>query len=140
MITDVKKAAELLKSNDDFLILSHANPDGDTLGCAYGLCGMLQKMGKRAKVMCADEIAPRMEFLRDTVIQQSFEEKTIVSVDVADRKLLGDLDAVYGGRIFLAIDHHESRQEFAKYTLCLLYTSEAADAYFSDSGGNERTA
>ena len=80
MITDVKKAAELLKSNDDFLILSHANPDGDTLGCAYGLCGMLQKMGKRAKVMCADEIAPRMEFLRDTVIQQSFEEKTIVSV------------------------------------------------------------
>ena len=103
MITDVKKAAELLKSNDDFLILSHANPDGDTLGCAYGLCGMLQKMGKRAKVMCADEIAPRMEFLRDTVIQQSFEEKTIVSVDVADRKLLGDLDAVYGG--------------------CLLYTS-----------------
>ena len=67
MITDVKKAAELLKSNDDFLILSHANPDGDTLGCAYGLCGMLQKMGKRAKVMCADEIAPRMEFLRDTV-------------------------------------------------------------------------
>lgn len=117
MITDVKKAAELLKSNDDFLILSHANPDGDTLGCAYGLCGMLQKMGKRAKVMCADEIAPRMEFLRDTVIQQNFEEKTIVSVDVADRKLLGDLDAVYGGRIFLAIDHHESRQEFAKYTL-----------------------
>lgn len=117
MITDVKKAAELLKSNDDFLILSHANPDGDTLGCAYGLCGMLQKMGKRAKVMCADEIAPRMEFLRDTVIQQNFEEKTIVSVDVADRKLLGDLDAVYGGRIFLAIDHHESRQEFANILL-----------------------
>ena len=43
MITDVKKAAELLKSNDDFLILSHANPDGDTLGCAYGLCGMLRR-------------------------------------------------------------------------------------------------
>lgn len=117
MITDVKKAAEILKNNDDFLILSHANPDGDTLGCAYGLCGMLQKMGKRAKVMCADEIAPRMEYLRDTVIQQSFEEKTVVSVDVADRKLLGDLDTVYGGRIFLAIDHHESRQEFAEYTL-----------------------
>lgn len=117
MITDVKKAAEILKSNDDFLILSHANPDGDTLGCAYGLCGILQKMGKRAKVMCADEIAPRMKYLRDTVIQQSFEEKTVVSVDVADRKLLGDLDAVYGDKIYLAIDHHESRQEFAEYTL-----------------------
>lgn len=100
---------------------------------------MLQKMGKRAKVMCADEIAPRMEFLRDTVIQQSFEEKTIVSVDVADRKLLGDLDAVYGGRIFLAIDHHESRQEFANILLSIPRRLRLANL-FSDSGGNERTA
>ena len=139
MITDVKKAAELLKSNDDFLILSHANPDGDTLGCAYGLCGMLQKMGKRAKVMCADEIAPRMEFLRDTVIQQNFEEKTIVSVDVADRKLLGDLDAVYGGRIFLAIDHHE-KTGVCKIYSCRFRCGCGLRTYFSDSGGNERTA
>lgn len=130
MITDVKKAAEILKSNDDFLILSHANPDGDTLGCAYGLCGILQKMGKRAKVMCADEIAPRMKYLRDTVIQQSFEEKTVVSVDVADRKLLGDLDAVYGDKIYLAIDHHESRQEFAEYTLVDAGAAAACELIF----------
>lgn len=117
MIIDVKKAAEILRENDDFLILSHANPDGDTLGCAYGLCGILQKMGKRARAVCADAVSPRMEFLRDTVIQQNFEPKTIVSVDVADRKLLGDLDAQYGDKVMLAIDHHESRQLFAQYTL-----------------------
>ena len=117
MIIDVKKAAEILRENDDFLILSHANPDGDTLGCAYGLCGILQKMGKRARAVCADAVSPRMEFLRDTVVQQNFEPKTIVSVDVADRKLLGDLDAQYGDKIKLAIDHHESRQLFAQYTL-----------------------
>ena len=117
MIINVKKAAEILRENDDFLILSHANPDGDTLGCAYGLCGILQKMGKRARTLCADEVSPRMEFLRDTVIQQNFEPKTIVSVDVADRKLLGDLDEQYGDKILLAVDHHESRQLFAQYTL-----------------------
>lgn len=117
MLIDRKKAAEILLSHDDFLILSHANPDGDTLGCAYALCRTLQTMGKRAKTLCADEIAHRMSFLKEAIADQNFEEKTIVTVDVADRKLLGALDEVYGDRILLAIDHHESRSEFAQYTL-----------------------
>ena len=40
------EAAEFIKEHDNFLIISHANPDGDTLGCGYGLCRALQKLGK----------------------------------------------------------------------------------------------
>lgn len=116
MLIDKKKAARLLLENDDFLILCHANPDGDTLGCGYGLCGILQKLGKRAKVLCADPVVKRMTFLKDSVLLQDFEEKTVVSVDVADTKLLGALEEQYGDKILLAIDHHESRKEFAQYT------------------------
>ena len=43
----IKEAAEFLKAQDNILILSHANPDGDTLGCAFGLCLALQGMGRR---------------------------------------------------------------------------------------------
>ncbi len=107
----------MLREYDDYLILSHANPDGDTLGCAYALCGILQKAGKNAKCRCADEIAPRMKYLTDGIKPQEFEHKTIVSVDVADRKLLGSLNEVYGDEVFLAIDHHRSRTEFAEFTL-----------------------
>lgn len=117
MLIDRQKAAEILTENDDFLIISHANPDGDTLGSAYGLCGILQGMGKRAKTICADEVAPRMEYLKKAVIPQEFEEKCIVTVDVADVKLLGALEEKYGDNIYLAIDHHESRKEFARYTV-----------------------
>ncbi|MCH5324403.1 MAG: bifunctional oligoribonuclease/PAP phosphatase NrnA [Eubacterium sp.] len=117
MLIDVKRAARMLKQYDDYLILSHANPDGDTLGCAYALCGILQKMGKRAKCLCADEVADRMKYLAEAIEVQEFEHKTIVSVDVADRKLLGALDKVYGDEVFLAIDHHGSRTEFAEFTL-----------------------
>lgn len=116
MLIDTKKAAEILLSNDCFLILSHANPDGDTLGSAHALCGALQKIGKKAKTLCADEIAPRMLYLKDAVANQSFEHKTIVTVDVADKKLLGELEQPYGDNVLLAIDHHESREEFAEYT------------------------
>ena len=48
MMINVNEAAEFLRENDDYLILMHASPDGDTLGCGYALCGALQRMGKRA--------------------------------------------------------------------------------------------
>lgn len=117
MRIDIKKAAQILRENDDFYILSHANPDGDTLGCGFGLCRILQKMGKRAKPLCSDEIAKRMSFLAEGVCIQEFEPKTIVSVDVADKKLLGELEEKYGDKVLLAIDHHESNREFAEFTM-----------------------
>ena len=39
------EAAEILKSKDNILILTHRSPDGDTLGCAFALLGVLSGMG-----------------------------------------------------------------------------------------------
>lgn len=110
----LEQAAEFLLSNDNFLILSHANPDGDTEGCAYGLCGALQRIGKKAKTACSDPLSERFSYLKEAITEQDFEEKIIVSVDVADKSLLGDLEEVYGGRVDLAIDHHVSHRPFAE--------------------------
>ena len=105
----ISEAAQFLKEHDDYLILSHANPDGDTLGCGYGLCGALRQMGKRAKNICADEISKRYSFMKKALPpQEDFEPKTFVTVDVADTKLLGGNEEKYGGKIDLAIDHHVS--------------------------------
>ena len=44
MRIDVKECARLLLEQDDILILTHAHPDGDTLGCGFALCrALLQK-------------------------------------------------------------------------------------------------
>lgn len=37
MRIDEKAAARLLEGQDDYLILTHGHPDGDTLGCAFAL-------------------------------------------------------------------------------------------------------
>lgn len=107
-------AAQFLLDNDDFLILSHANPDGDTCGCAYGLCGALQRVGKRARIACSDPLSERFAFLREAIETQDFDEKTVVSVDVADKSLLGDLEEKYGDIVDLALDHHVSHRSFGK--------------------------
>lgn len=110
----LEQAAEFLKANDDFLILSHANPDGDTFGCSHGLCGALQRIGKRARIECADPMSHRLVFMKEAVEEQSFEPRTIVTVDVADKSLLGKLEEKYGDKVDLAIDHHVSHVPFAK--------------------------
>ena len=56
MRIDVKQCAALLKEQNDILILTHAHPDGDTLGAGFGLCRALLKIGKRARVINADDI------------------------------------------------------------------------------------
>ena len=110
----LEQAAEFLREHDDFLILSHANPDGDTFGCSHGLCGALQKIGKRARIVCADPLSERFSYMKNAIEEQEFTEQTIVSVDVADKTLLGSNEELYGDKVDLAIDHHLSHVPFAK--------------------------
>ena len=113
MKIDAYEAAEFLRTHDDFLILMHGSPDGDTLGCGFALCGILQRMGKRAKAVCPDPIPHRFDYMYEAVKEQEFEPVTIVCVDVADTKLLGDLKET-GDRAALCIDHHVSNTDYAE--------------------------
>lgn len=116
MKIDVEQAAEFLRENNDYLILMHASPDGDTLGCGNALCGALQRMGKHARAVCPEEIPHRFDYLFEAVTEQEFEPETVVCVDVADTKLLRDMKEI-GDRARLCIDHHLSNTGYAEMTL-----------------------
>jgi len=110
---NIAEVADFFKGNDCFGILTHQFPDGDTLGSAYALCGMLQQLGKRAKVLVnGNKLPDRFEYLQAGIDKTDFFVNNYVSVDVADSKLLGEL-AVYVGQIKLAIDHHSTHKPFA---------------------------
>lgn len=115
---DIEAAAEFLSAHDNYTILCHASPDGDTTGCGYGLCKALRKIGKKANVCCADEFSPRFSFMRENTENENFAEETVISVDVADSRLLGANREKYEGKVKLAIDHHVSHVDFAE-SLCL---------------------
>lgn len=46
----VTEAAAFLREHDNYLILTHKRPDGDTIGCAAGLCRGLRGLGKTAHI------------------------------------------------------------------------------------------
>ena len=109
MRINVKEAAEMLRTHDNIIILVHSNPDGDTLGCGYALLRALRKAGKKAEVMRPLNTCKKYNYLFDDLGKQDFEPEFVVSVDVADIKLLDtDVREQYGNRINLAIDHHPS--------------------------------
>ncbi|MBQ7202839.1 MAG: bifunctional oligoribonuclease/PAP phosphatase NrnA [Eubacterium sp.] len=126
MKINVEKCARMLKQKDNILILTHAHPDGDTVGCGFALYLALKKLGKRARVICADEFQEKYLRLVDGCLDMpEFEEEFIVAVDVATENLLGDLKDKYEGKIDLCIDHHGTNTEYAKY---LLLNADAAAA------------
>ena len=119
MKIDLSQAVELLKEKDNILILTHRNPDGDTLGSGFALLRALKDMGKRARLINADAIPEKFAYLYEGIAQDDFQEEFVVSVDVAEKKLLGvEFTEKYGERVNLAIDHHETSRLFARQTYC----------------------
>lgn len=105
-------AASFLERSDKFVILTHASPDGDTLGSAYALADALCALNKRVFVVCPDKIPEKFGYLIKEY--EAFEPETVVAVDIADEKLLGSLYDRYLGRAALCIDHHGSNTKYAE--------------------------
>lgn len=117
------KTAELLLQQENILILTHRNPDGDTLGSAFALLRGLRACGKISGVLCADAIPQKYAYMWAGLPEMQFEPQFIVAVDIADEKLLGaSVESAYGGKVDLCIDHHMSNTKYAK----ALYLAECA--------------
>lgn len=110
----VSFAAATLMAERDWLILTHQYPDGDTLGSAFALCRALQLTGRKARVLCADPIPAKYDYLTAPSRADEVTGAHIVAVDVADTKLLGaSLEAAYADHVDLCIDHHLSNTRYA---------------------------
>ena len=110
--------AAWLLEHDNFAILTHRRPDGDTLGSAAALCRMLRKKGKTAHILRNPEISDRFAWLHEGLTKEEAEENdTIVSVDVAAPRMLPAIFEKYLGRIALRIDHHASSTSFTEQEL-----------------------
>ena len=112
----VQAAAALLRERDGFLILTHRRPDGDTTGCAAGLCLALRRLGKTAWVLRNPETTDNnLTYVRDLWAPEGYEPGFVVSVDVAARGLFYPEAEAYFDRIGLAVDHHPSFEGFGTY-------------------------
>ena len=109
--------AERLGSARSAIVVSHENPDADTLGAALGIAAIVEGHGGRAQVVCTDPVPPLYGFLAGVERFRTDPEPT----DDADLLVLcdcGSLDRIGGvgerqaawfARLpRLIVDHHAS--------------------------------
>ncbi len=93
------------------LLISHVNPDGDTLGAALALAWALRGRGMVARLSCADPIPTALQFMPGAAgygVRSRTDEDCVISVDAADLPRMGEVyDAARDGDVpLLVIDHH----------------------------------
>ena len=108
------EAAAWLRTHDRYLILTHKRPDGDTLGCAAGLCQALRQAGKTAYVLPNPEVTSTyLRYVEGCYAPEDYEPEQVVTVDIASLGLLPDSAERWKDRIAFAFDHHPSYEGFA---------------------------
>jgi len=126
---DVKEKIEQAQS---ITILSHLNPDADTLGTALGIYALLiQKKGKRVEIVNASNTLPtHLDFLphfKKIKHKMDYSDSLIISCDCGSIDRLGfDLK----GRDILNIDHHQSNTLYGNINVVISeYASASQVAY-----------
>ncbi len=113
------EAAGFLLVHEDFCILTHRRPDGDTLGSAAALCLGLRKMGKNAHILYNPDLpGTQCRWLVEGLTKaEAADTDTLVAVDVASPGMLPKTFAGLANRVGLRIDHHGTATPFGNEEL-----------------------
>ena len=106
-----RECVQLLLRQDDILILSHKNPDGDTVGSCCALCSALRRAGKNAYIYNNSQISKKlMAYAEKFIAYDDFKPQYTVAVDVATPQLFPE---GFEGNVQLCIDHHPTNTSYA---------------------------
>lgn len=122
------ETARFLLEHDNYLILSHRRPDGDTTGSSAALCLGLRQLGKTAFVLENKEVSERFAWLHQGLTKsEAVGNETIVSTDVASPSMIPASFQSLMGKIALRIDHHGSATSFTDQELVDAHSASCAE-------------
>ena len=113
-----QEAYELIKNNKNFLIVSHKNPDGDSIGSEIALAMALIKIGKNIYIYNSDPTPEKYsKFPKATLVKtrkkKNFEEDVTIFVDCAEIERVGRIkENIDFSKPSINIDHHIGNSKF----------------------------
>lgn len=133
-MNDLSYIASLLQEKDDFTLIAHVSPDGDTLGSSLALYHALLKMGKKAQIVCQNSVPMVYAYLpgSDSFCQPEQAEQTpyVICVDCAAIDRLGTAEKLFRGASHTVnIDHHATNAGYADDN-CVRDTAAAGEIVF----------
>ncbi|MCK4321627.1 bifunctional oligoribonuclease/PAP phosphatase NrnA [candidate division WOR-3 bacterium] len=131
----MKKAIDIIKKYNKFLIVSHKYPDGDSIGSQIALALGLLKIGKKAYIYNEDPPTDRYSrFKRINLIhtdKKDFDEEVIFALDSAELNRIGFIkDKIDFTKPIINIDHHISNKNFGDINIVKPYYSSTAEIIY----------
>ena len=110
-----RECAKLLREHDNYRILTHKNPDGDTLASAGALCSALRRQGKSAYLYPNTGLTRGMRpYVEGFTEAEGFVPDQAIAVDVATTGLFAE---GFTGEVLLCVDHHPTNAHYAENEL-----------------------
>ncbi len=129
----------IIKASKNILIISHLNPDGDTLGSMCGLySGIKDNFKKKADMLLLSKLPSVYEFLpfikeakHISEFDKSREYDLVINVDVASYDRMCDSSIFFEKAANTAnIDHHKTNEGYAKINFVEPNASSTGEVLF----------
>lgn len=124
---ELEQIKSLIEENNNFIITTHATPDGDAIGSSVGLCSYLKEIGKKAKIINCDPTPSHLKYIDINNHIEVFDENThkkdfdevdlILILDLNNSKRMNDLGKYLNSinKTKIVLDHHLEPEEFATH-------------------------
>lgn len=123
MWQDIK---QIIEDNEEFLLTTHINPDGDGIGSAVALMELLLSLGKKVIFVCDTPLSEKFRFLDYHGLFCSLEEisqklnpQVVIILDTSKEERIGKVaEWIYKeGVVSVCIDHHPVEKIFTPHAV-----------------------
>jgi phosphoesterase RecJ-like protein len=133
----INSVLSILNDKKRFLITSHLDPDGDSLGCQLALYRALEGMGKQAVVINQGNMPSKYRFLdRDNIIDFNlksldFSPEAVIILECPSIERMGDVrNLIPGSAVIVNIDHHPDNVQYGDINLVDIDSSALGETLF----------
>ncbi len=120
---DRAAVAEMLRLGESFNLISHIQPDGDSIGSLLALGEALEQSGKRVRLFTPASVPGKYAFLKgsENISADSSawdRDAAAVVLDCSDLERAGHFkEAIEGAAVVINIDHHVTNRFFGTVNL-----------------------
>ena len=132
--TDLREVADAVRSHDRFLITTHENPDGDSLGSILAMKLALEQLGKDVVMYLSGEtpLPSEYTFMSLDGIRRSLPddagERVVLALDCANARRIGpDPTMLERAPLVIDIDHHHDNTRFGNINVIVASASSTGE-------------
>ncbi|MFC1549203.1 bifunctional oligoribonuclease/PAP phosphatase NrnA [Candidatus Omnitrophota bacterium] len=134
---NMAKVIKAFRKRDNFLVTSHVNPEGDSIGSQIAVYRILKAWDKKVIMVNNDTVPENLRFLKDRRsvmrdIPDGFSPETIVILDCSVKERTGNVcGQIKEQQTVINIDHHVSNEFFGDINWVEAETSSVGEMIFN---------